>query len=101
MIYLIRNSEGLNVGLEKNVSEGFEEVEDEPCINHLDVGSLGEVVAYADKHGRKDEHDCNIEGDDGFKEEGFKVVCRVSNEVQKKSWDEDCQNDTQKTPTKY
>ena len=75
MIYLIGNSEGLNVGLEKYVNEGFEEVEDEPSINHLDVGSLGEIVAYADKHRRKDEHDGNIEGDDGFKEEGFEVIC--------------------------
>ena len=88
MIYFIWNSQGLNVGLKNNVNEWFEEVKDKPGVNHLDVGSLGEIVAHADKHCRQDEHYGDIEGDDGFKEEGFEVVCRVSNEVQKKGWDE-------------
>ena len=97
MIYLIGYSEGLNVGLENNVSERFEEVKDEPCIDHFDVGSL----ANAYKHGRKDKHDSNIQGDDCLKEEGFEIICRVSNQVKKKSWDEDSKNNAQKTPTKY
>ena len=75
MIYFIGNSQGLNVGLKYDVNEWFEEVKDEPGVNHLDIGSLRQIVAYADKHRRQDEHYGDIEGDDGFKEEGFEVIC--------------------------
>ena len=40
MIYFIGNSQGLNVGLKNDVNEWFEEVKDEPGVNHLDIGSL-------------------------------------------------------------
>ena len=41
-------SECLNVGLDDDVHEGFEETEDQPAVDHLDVGSGGEVSAHTD-----------------------------------------------------
>ena len=40
-------SECLDVGLHEDVHEGFEEAEDEPAVDHLDVGGGGEVGAHA------------------------------------------------------
>ena len=37
--------ECLDVGLEDDVHEGLEEAEDEPAVNHLDVGGWGKVDA--------------------------------------------------------
>ena len=42
-------SESVYVGLHDDVHEGFEETEDEPAVNHLDVGSVGEVCVDAKK----------------------------------------------------
>ena len=41
-------SECLNVGLHDDVHEGFEETEDQPAVDHLDVSSGGEVSAHTD-----------------------------------------------------
>ena len=101
MIDFIWDTKRFNIGLEKNVSEGFEEVEDEAGVNHLDIGSLGEIIAHADKHGGKDQHYGDVERYYCFKEKWFEIICGVSDEVQKKSWDEDSKGDTQESPTKY
>ena len=42
--------------MEENLYEGQEKVEDEPDVNHLDVGGLRQVVRHIDKHGRKHKH---------------------------------------------
>ena len=39
-------SEGLDVGLHDDVHERFEETEDEPAVDHLDVGGVGEIIAH-------------------------------------------------------
>ena len=36
-------SESLYVGLDDDVHEGLEETEDEPAVDHLDVGGVGEA----------------------------------------------------------
>ena len=39
-------SHSVNVGLHYDVHEGFEETEDQPAVDHLDVGGVGEIIAY-------------------------------------------------------
>ena len=39
-------SESVYVGLHQGVHEGFEETEDQPAVDHLDVGGVGEIIAY-------------------------------------------------------
>ena len=40
--------ECLDVGLEDDVHEGLEEAEDEPAVDHLDVGGGGKVDAHTE-----------------------------------------------------
>ena len=35
----------MNVGLHDDVQEGFEETEDQPAVDHLDVGGVGQICA--------------------------------------------------------
>ena len=39
-------SESLYVGLHQDVHEGFEETEDQPAVDHLDVSSVGQISAH-------------------------------------------------------
>ena len=39
-------SESVYVGLHQGVHEGFEETEDQPAVDHLDVGGVGEIIAH-------------------------------------------------------
>ena len=44
-------SECLDEGLHQDVREGFQEAEDQPAVNHLDVGPGGQIGAHTvDKH---------------------------------------------------
>ena len=38
------------VGVQENLCEREEQVEEEPHVNHLDVGGLGQLVAHVDEH---------------------------------------------------
>ena len=58
---LLLHLESLHVGLQDDVNEGLGEVEQEPDVDHLDICSLGQVVADADEHGCEDKHHCNIQ----------------------------------------
>ena len=42
--------ESFHIGLDDYIHKWLEEVEDKPGINHLDIGSFGEIVANVDKH---------------------------------------------------
>ena len=42
--------QAVHVGVEEDQDEGQEEVEDEPDVDHLDIGSGGKVITHADKH---------------------------------------------------
>ena len=48
--------ECVHVCVDKNLNERKQEVEDEPDVNHLDVGRLGQVVRHIDEHGSKHKH---------------------------------------------
>ena len=64
---LLSASQGLYVCLHDDVNKGLEQVEEEPDVDHLDIGSLGQIVADVDEHRCQDEHHCNIQGDDSLK----------------------------------
>ena len=42
--------------MDKNLNEGKQEIEDEPDIDHLDVGRLRQVVRDIDEHGGQHKH---------------------------------------------
>ena len=42
-------SESVYVGLHQGVYEGFEETEDQPAVDHLDVGGVGQISGHTDK----------------------------------------------------
>ena len=42
-------SESVYVGLHQGVHEGFEETEDQPAVDHLDVGGVGEIGVHTTK----------------------------------------------------
>ena len=44
--HLIVLSESVYVGLHQGVHEGFEETEDQPAVDHLDVGGVGEISGH-------------------------------------------------------
>ena len=39
-------SESVYEGLHQGVHEGFEETEDQPAVDHLDVGGVGQIIAH-------------------------------------------------------
>ena len=43
--------ESVHVCVDENLNERKEKVEDEPDVNHLDVGRLWQVVGHIDEHG--------------------------------------------------
>ena len=46
--------ESLNVSLEKNLNKGDDHAEDEPDVDHLDVGCFGKIVEHSNiPFGRK------------------------------------------------
>ena len=42
--------------MDKNFNEGKQKIEDKPDINHLDVGSLWQVVGDINEHGGQHQH---------------------------------------------
>ena len=74
--------QSFNIGLHEDVNKGFEEIEEKPGVDHLEVGSFREVVTYVDKHRRQHEHHSNIEGDDAFEEKLLEVIRGVSDEIE-------------------
>ena len=46
-----RPPQRIHEGVDKDLNEGKEKVEDEPDVNHLDVGGLRQVVRHIDEHG--------------------------------------------------
>ena len=47
---LIVNLQIVHVGGHQDVIEGFDQVKKQPYIDHLDVSSLGKIVANIDEH---------------------------------------------------
>ena len=63
------------VSVKKNLHKRKKEVEDKPNVHHLYVGSFGKIVGHDDEHRGDDKHAGEVDSDDSFKEEGFKVIC--------------------------
>ena len=48
--------EGVHVGVDQDLDEGQQEVEDQPDVDHLDVGRFRQVVGDIDEHGSQHQH---------------------------------------------
>ena len=48
--------EGVHVGVDQDLDEGQQEVEDQPDVDHLDVGRFRQVVGDIDEHGGQHQH---------------------------------------------
>ena len=48
--------QSVHVSVNQNLNKGKQEVEYKPHVNHLDIGSLGQVVGDIDKHGSQHQH---------------------------------------------
>ena len=74
--------ETVHVGRHQDVVERLDQVEEQPDIDHLDVGSLRQVLADADEHRGEDQHHRHVQRNDGFEEKFFEIVGRVAHSVQ-------------------
>ena len=91
----IVNLETVHVRRHQDVVEWLDQVEEQPDVDHLDVGGLWKVVADIDEHCSEDQHDRHIQGDHGFKEELLEIVGGVTNNVQNYCWSKHSQDDAQ------
>ena len=48
------------VCVKQDFKERYSEVEDQPHINHLDVGGFGKALRHRDQHCDKHQHDCQV-----------------------------------------
>ena len=71
---LIVDLEAVHVGRHQDVVERLDQVEEQPDVDHLDVGGLGKVVADTDEHCCEDQHNCHIQRYHSFKEELLEIV---------------------------
>ena len=66
-------SKSVHVGVEKDNDERKEEVEEEPHVHHLHVGSLRQVVAYVDEHRSQHQHGSQVNSDNSLVKRVFYV----------------------------
>ena len=92
--------ETVHVGRHQDVIEWLDQVEEQPDVDHLDVGGLGKVVADIDEHRSENQHRRNIQRDHGFKEELLKIVGGMTNNVQNYCWSKHSQDDAQQSTAK-
>ena len=85
----------LDVSLHNDVNEGFEQVEDQPDINHLDVGRRGQALADADEQGRDDEEHGDVGRDEPLEKELLEVVGHVADDVDYEGGQEGGEDDAQ------
>ena len=74
--------ERLNVCVKQNFYKGEQQGEYEPVVNHLNIGCFREAAGGADEHGDQHQQACQVHRDNGLKEKGFEVVCRVSYDIE-------------------
>ena len=55
-IKCLTTPEGVHVGVDQNLNEGKQQIENKPDVDHLDVGSLRQIVGDIDEHGGQHEH---------------------------------------------
>ena len=97
-LILISLPQRLDVSLHDDVNEGFEQVEDQPDVNHLDVRRRGQAFADADEQGRDDEEHGDVGRDEPLEKELLEVVGHVAHDVDYKSRQEGGQDDAQQPP---
>ena len=66
--------ETVHVRRHQDVVERLDQVEEQPDVDHLDVGGLGEIVADIDEHRSENQHHSDIQRYHGFKEELLEIV---------------------------
>ena len=71
---LIVDLEAVHVGRHQDVVERLDQVEEQPDVDHLNVGGFGKVVADIDEHCCEDQHRRHIQRDHGFKEELLEII---------------------------
>ena len=71
---LLVHLEVVHVGRHQDVVERLDQVEEQPDVDHLDVGGLWKVVADIDEHGGKNQHRRHIQRYHGLKEELLEIV---------------------------
>ena len=64
--WLFLRAQSFNISLEQNINKRFEQVEQQPDVDHLDVGCLGKVVTHVDEHCGQHKHHRHIEGDNSL-----------------------------------
>ena len=69
----------VNVCVQEHLTEGQDLTEDEPNINHLNIGGGRKASRDADKEGRKNKEGCQVDADNSFEKERFEEVCNVNN----------------------
>ena len=70
--------ETVHVRRHQDVIEWLDQVEEQPDVDHLDVGGLGEIVADIDEHRSENQHRCHIQRYHSFKEELLEILGKPS-----------------------
>ena len=78
--------------------EGDQLAEDEPDVDHLDVGRRGQALGHADEQGRDHEEHGDVGGDKPFEEKLLEVVGHVADDVDDQGRQEGGQDDAQQPP---
>ena len=59
-VFLLNQSgirpEGVHVGVDQDLDEREQQVEDQPDVDHFDVGRFRQVVRHIDEHGGQHKH---------------------------------------------
>ena len=74
--HFIVPSETVHVSRHQDVVERFDQVEEQPDVDHLDVGGLWKVVADVDEHCCENQHRRHIQRDHGFEEELLEILIK-------------------------
>ena len=86
--------------LSMDINEGDGEVEEEPDVDHLDVGGDRKASNNGDEHAGEDQHDGEVDSDSRFKIKGFEVVSDVSNNIEEDRRNINSSENTEKTSAK-
>ena len=83
---VLLSSHLVNVCVQQHLTEGEDLAEDEPNINHLNIGGGREATRDTDKEGRKNKKSCQVDANNSFKKERFEEVCDVNDGENEHSW---------------
>ena len=84
---------------EQYINEGDGEVEEEPDVDHLDVGGDGKASNNGDEHAGEHQHDSEVDSDGRFKIKRFEVVCDVADNIEEDRRNIDSCEDAQESST--